>query len=163
MNESKEQRIEDSYEVVVIGAGNGGLAATAFLAKQGIKVLCLEQHNLPGGVATSFIRGRFEFETSLHELASFGPESNKGSIRRMFEDKLKIDTKFVQVPEAFRLITTDPGEEMDVNMPFGVENFVDTIEKEVPGSKKSVENFFKVAEEIGEAFAYIGNMKGRPD
>ena len=163
MNESKEQRIEDSYEVVVIGAGNGGLAATAFLAKQGVKVLCLEQHNLPGGVATSFVRGRFEFETSLHELASFGPESNKGSIRRMFEDKLKIDTKFVQVPEAFRLITTDPGEEMDVNMPFGVENFVDTIEKEVPGSKKSVENFFKVAEEIGEAFAYIGNMKGRPD
>ena len=49
MSESKKQRIEDSYDVVVIGAGNGGLAATAFLAKQGIKVLCLEQHNLPGG------------------------------------------------------------------------------------------------------------------
>ena len=114
MNESKEQRIEDSYEVVVIGAGNGGLAATAFLAKKGIKVLCLEQHNLPGGVASSFVRGRFEFETSLHELASYGPPSNKGSIRRFFEDKIKIDTEFVQVPEAFRLITTDPEDKMDV-------------------------------------------------
>ena len=163
MSKSKEQRIEDSYEAVVIGAGNGGLSATAYLAKQGIKVLCLEQHNLPGGVATSFVRGRFEFETSLHELASYGPQSNKGSIRRMFEDKLKIDTKFVQVPEAFRLILTDPGEEMDIKMPFGVENFIDSIEREVPGSRESVEKYFKVANEIGEAFSYIGKMNGKPD
>lgn len=163
MSENKDQRIEDSYDVVVIGAGNGGLAATAFLTQNGMKVLCLEQHNLPGGVATSFVRGRFEFETSLHEMASYGPESNKGSIRRFFEDKLRIDTKFVQVPEAFRLITTDPGEKMDVSMPFGVENFIDTIEKEVPGSKESVENFFKVAREIDGAFTYFGQTRGNPD
>ena len=163
MSENKEQRIEDSYDVVVVGAGNGGLSATVFLAQQGVKVLCLEQHNLPGGVATSFVRGRFEFETSLHELASYGPQSNKGSIRRFFEDSLKIDTKFVQVPEAFRLILTDPGEEMDISMPFGVENFIDTIENEVPGSKESVENFFKVAKEIDGAFSYFGKTKGNPD
>ncbi|MHA1487240.1 MAG: FAD-dependent monooxygenase, partial [Promethearchaeota archaeon] len=47
MSKSKEQRIEDSYDVVVIGAGNGGLSSTAFLAQKGVKVLCLEQHNLP--------------------------------------------------------------------------------------------------------------------
>ena len=163
MNESKGQRIEDSYDVVVIGAGNGGLSATAFLAQRGVNVLCLEQHNLPGGVATSFVRGRFEFETSLHELASYGPQSNKGSIRTMFEDKLKLDTEFVQVPEAYRLILTAPGEELDVSMPFGVENFIDTIEKEVPGSKESVEKFFKVAKEIRDAFSYIRKMKGKPD
>jgi prolycopene isomerase len=155
--------IEDSYDVVVVGAGNGGLTATAILAQNGVKVLCLEQHNLPGGVASSFVRGRFEFETSLHEMASFGPQSQKGSIRRLFEDKLKLDTKFVMVPEAFRLITTDPEEKMDVSMPFGVENFVDTIEKEVPGSRKSVENFFKIAEEIDAAFAYFGKTRGNPD
>ena len=163
MSESREQRIEDSYDVVVIGAGNGGLAATVLLAQKGVKVLCLEQHNLPGGVATSFVRGRFEFETSLHEMASYGPESRKGSIRRMFEDNLKLDTKFVQVPEAFRLITTDPGEEMDISMPFGVQNFIDTIEKEVPGSKDSIENFFKVAREIDDAFKYFAKTKGNPD
>jgi len=163
MSESKEQRIEASYDVVVIGAGNGGLSSTAFLAQKGVKVLCLEQHNLPGGVATSFVRGRFEFETSLHELASYGPQSNKGSIRTMFEDKLKLDAEFVQVPEAFRLILTKPGEEMDISMPFGVDNFINTIEKEVPGSKESVEKFFKVAKEIRDAFSYIGKSKGKPD
>ena len=165
MTENNKQKIEieDSYDVVVIGAGNGGLTATATLAQNGLKVLCLEQHNLPGGVASSFVRGRFEFETSLHELASYGPPSKKGSIRRLLEDKLKTDTNFVQVPEAFRLITTDPEEKMDVFMQFGVENFIDTIEKEVPGSRKSVEDFFKIAKEIEAAFAYFGKTKGNPD
>ncbi|MFX1287817.1 MAG: phytoene desaturase family protein [Promethearchaeota archaeon] len=163
MSESKEQRIEDSYDVVVIGAGNGGLSATVYLAMNGLKVLCLEQHNLPGGVASSFVRGRFEFETSLHALEGYGPPSNKGSVRRLFEDRLKLDTKFVQIPEAFRLISTDPGEEMDVSIPFGVENFIDAIEREVPGSRQSVENFFKLAKEVDDAFGYFGKTRGNPD
>jgi phytoene dehydrogenase-like protein len=62
-----------SYECVVIGAGNGGLGAAAHLAATGVKALLLEQHNLPGGFASSFVRGRFEFETAMHLIADVGP------------------------------------------------------------------------------------------
>ena len=60
------------YDAIVVGAGNGGLSTACTLAKAGKKVLLIEQHNLPGGVASSFRRGRFEFETALHELAAIG-------------------------------------------------------------------------------------------
>ena len=60
------------YDVIVIGAGNGGLTAAAGLAKNGHKTLLLERHNVPGGCATSFIRGRFEFEVALHQLSGMG-------------------------------------------------------------------------------------------
>ena len=60
------------YDVIIIGAGNGGLAAAATCAKAGLSTLLLERHNIPGGSASSFVRGRFEFEPSLHELAGIG-------------------------------------------------------------------------------------------
>ena len=56
------------YDAIVIGAGNGGISAAVALAQKGLKPLVLERHNLPGGMATSFVRGRFEFDASIHCL-----------------------------------------------------------------------------------------------
>jgi len=133
-----------AYDAIVIGAGNGGLVAAARVAMKGAKVLLLEQHNLPGGFASSFVRGRFEFETSLHELYDYSTPENKGGIRILFEDRLNIDADFVPVPEAYRLIVTNPDEKMDVVLPFGVEDFIQAVEKEVPGSEDSVRKFFQL-------------------
>jgi phytoene dehydrogenase-like protein len=157
------QKVVESFDVVVIGAGNGGLTAATDLARHGIKVLLVEQHNLPGGFATSFVRGRFEFETSLHELNSWGPDDNKGGIRNLLEGKYGLDAEFIPVPEAYRLITTRKGEEIDIALPFGIENFINSIEKAVPGSKEGLKKFFEIAEECSAAFDYIGKMKGKPD
>jgi phytoene dehydrogenase-like protein len=154
MNEQENEH----YKVIIIGAGNGGLVAAARLALAGIKVLLIEQHNLPGGFASSFVRGRFEFETSLHEMADFGSVSNPGAIRFLF-NKLGVDAEFLEVPEAYRIISKD----LDVIMPFGIENFLNEIEKQVPGCRESVENFFKLGEDISAAFAYIGKSRGNPD
>lgn len=77
--------MRNDYDVIVIGAGNGGLAAAAFTTKNGLKTLIVDKHNIPGGSATSFVRGRFEFETSLHELAAVGTDDNPGQIRKLFD------------------------------------------------------------------------------
>lgn len=39
------------YDVLVIGAGHNGLAATALLARRGLRVLCLEKNAYAGGMA----------------------------------------------------------------------------------------------------------------
>jgi len=162
-NESINKEVSETYDCVVVGAGNGGLIAAAQVAMKGAKVLLLEQHNLPGGFASSFVRGRFEFETSLHELYDYGPLSNKGGIRVLFEDRLNLESEFIRVPEAYRLILTDPGEDINIVLPFGIEEYLDTIEKEVPGSRESVKKFFDLAKEIDDATTYIGKTKGNPE
>ncbi len=54
-------------DAVVIGAGLGGLSAAAAFARQGFKVVVLEQHSVPGGYASAFTRpGGFTFDVSLH-------------------------------------------------------------------------------------------------
>ncbi len=58
---------EDKYDVVVIGSGLGGLTAANILARDGMKVLLLEQHYKLGGLATWFKRpGGHIFDISLH-------------------------------------------------------------------------------------------------
>ncbi|HXK21717.1 MAG TPA: NAD(P)/FAD-dependent oxidoreductase [Myxococcota bacterium] len=39
------------YDAIVVGAGHNGLAATALLAKRGLRVLCLEKNGYAGGMA----------------------------------------------------------------------------------------------------------------
>ena len=126
-----------AYDVVVLGAGNGGLVAAIRVLQAGYSCLLLEKHNLPGGFATSFKRGRFEFEASLHELNDFGSAEEPGDIRTLFrslgvEDKID----WVRIPEAYHLITTD--KKYDCVMPFGIQAFIDKMEEYCPGSRKSM-------------------------
>ena len=74
------------YDAVVIGAGNGGLTGALTLAKAGRKVLLLERHNVPGGCATSFVRGRFEFEVALHQLSGMGSAERPGPLRAILNE-----------------------------------------------------------------------------
>ncbi|MDY7027440.1 MAG: FAD-dependent oxidoreductase, partial [Spirochaetota bacterium] len=105
------------YDIVVLGAGLGGLCAAFEASKKGAKVLLLEQHNLPGGFATSFVRGRFEFEPSLHEMPDVSSLEEASEVVRYLKDEAGLDIEFTSIPDAYRVILTE--KKVDVRMPFG--------------------------------------------
>lgn len=89
--------------VVVIGGGLGGLAAAACLARRGFPVTLVEQHIKPGGYATTFQRGPFDFDVSLHQTSSA-----EGGLRATLEATgilEKVET--VEIPELVRIIAPD--------------------------------------------------------
>jgi len=47
---------EETVDVVVVGAGIGGLSCGGLTSKYGLKTICVEAHDTPGGVAHSFSR-----------------------------------------------------------------------------------------------------------
>ncbi len=146
-----------NYDIIVIGAGCGGLSAAVCAAKEGKKTLLLEKHNSPGGFASSFVRGRFEFDVSLHQLCGFSKNAGLGETRQLF-DYMGISNKikWTDIPQAFRLITkSKDGSPIDVTMPFGVEAFINKMEEYVPGSKPSMEKLFKLADEIEASSSYF--------
>jgi phytoene dehydrogenase-like protein len=67
------------YDIIIVGAGLGGLTAGAKLTREGKKVLVIEQHSKPGGCATTFRRGDFTMEVGLSGFRNFIVLSMAGS------------------------------------------------------------------------------------
>ena len=53
----------NKYDVVIVGSGIGGLCCGSILTLSGKKVLICEAHTQPGGVAHSFKRKGYTFES----------------------------------------------------------------------------------------------------
>ena len=78
---------KDHYQVVIMGGGLAGMACALRLQKWGIKdILILEKHNLPGGLATDFVRDEFEIEATLHEMMSIGDENDQLKVGAFFDE-----------------------------------------------------------------------------
>ncbi|MCW5200271.1 NAD(P)/FAD-dependent oxidoreductase [Desulfobulbus sp. F4] len=59
-------QVQNSYDIIVIGSGLGGMTCANRLAQCGHSVLLLEQHIHLGGLAAWFKRGGHIFDVSLH-------------------------------------------------------------------------------------------------
>jgi all-trans-retinol 13,14-reductase len=124
------------YDIIIIGAGLGGLTAGAKLAKEGRKVLVIEQHNRPGGCATTFQRGDFTLEVGLHEMD--GP-SSRDMKTRIFND-LDVFNKveFIKVPEFYRFIN----DRYDVTIPHEPEIAISRLSEHFPDETAGIRSYF---------------------
>ncbi len=62
---------QEIFDLVVIGAGIGGLTAAAMVARQKKRVLVLEANYLPGGCCSSYPRKGYIFESGATTLMGF--------------------------------------------------------------------------------------------
>lgn len=62
---------DSGYDVVVVGAGFGGLATALELARRGARVALCESLNYPGGCASTFKRGGYAFEAGATLFSGF--------------------------------------------------------------------------------------------
>jgi len=124
------------YDIVIIGGGLGGLTAGAKLAKEGKKVLLVEQHSQPGGCATTFKRGDFILEVGLHEMDGPSPRDMK---TRIFNDlDVFKNVEFVKVPEFYRFIN----ERYSVTVPHEPEKAIETLSELFPGEASGIKAYF---------------------
>lgn len=146
----------EKYDAVVIGAGNGGLTASAGLARKGLNVLLLERHNIPGGCATSFCRGRFEFEVALHQLSGMGTPEKPGPLRMSLASLGVLDDlEFVEMSDLFSVWMPDG---FRLALKADKTRVISVLEEKFPHQKEAINRFFdlvyKYANEMLAAFFF---------
>lgn len=146
----------NDYDVIVVGAGNGGLSTAALTAKNGLRTLVVERQILPGGAASSIVRGRFEFETALHELGGIGTVDNPGGIRQIF-DSVGADIDWhCYMDETFRLIVPEEG--IDAFLPCGIEPFCQKMVELVPDCGEAMKKFIDLGLEASGAILMTNDL-----
>ncbi|HAK59113.1 MAG TPA: hypothetical protein DCO77_01850, partial [Nitrospiraceae bacterium] len=151
-----QTRQSGKYDVVVVGSGIGGLSAAALLAKQGKRVLVIEQHDKPGGFCTSWERFvqlngkklRFIFEAGVHDIANFGGYSNTSDILRSLDVADRIEWRRVDheyILPGFRL-----------KVPRELADYVGILCEQFPKESTGLLSFFK---EVRACFEEIYSLK----
>ncbi|MBQ3951043.1 MAG: NAD(P)/FAD-dependent oxidoreductase, partial [Oscillospiraceae bacterium] len=98
-------------------------------------ILILEKHNLPGGLATDFVRNGFEIEATLHEMMSIGTKDNRLKVGKFFDD-MGVDIDWLHVPECYRVVLPNSG--IDATLHEGYETVAREIDAKVPGTYDKV-------------------------
>lgn len=81
----------DDFDVLVIGAGFGGLGAALSLVDQGARVVVCESLRYPGGCASTFSRAGYRFESGATLFSGFDEKQLFGRWIREHGLKVEID------------------------------------------------------------------------
>lgn len=125
---------KDRYPIIVVGSGLGGLTCAAYLSKVGFPVTVMEKHHVPGGYATSFERGDFTFEVSLHAMAA----SNNATHKICQELGLFEKIELVSLEKSHRLISRG----RDMILPDrNPDAYIELLSELYPSEKGGIRNF----------------------
>src|SRR5580658_10065803 len=102
---------QNGRKIVIIGGGIAGLCAAVYALKCGYEVEVLEMHDMAGGLATSWRRGAYTFETCLHWLVGSKPGAD---FHAQWQQVCDIDKLTFIDPEEFVRIETESGDSLTV-------------------------------------------------
>ncbi len=156
---------QEAYDVVVIGAGLGGLSVAALLSKAGKSVLLVERHDRPGGYAHSFKRQHFHFDSGVHLVSGCGSQGYRnGSTLNKISRAVGIEpqTVFQLLPSYARVVFP----EFEFRLHSGETGFVDGLCERFPQEADNLLALLRLcrvlAEEAMLAEEILENAKSAP-
>ena len=145
---------QSTYDVVIIGAGIGGLICAGQLARAGIKVLLIEQHYMVGGYCSTFRRGPFTFDAATHFYPLLG---NPMTITGAVLGKLGSRTRWVKMDPVDHFHFPD-GSSFSVSADF--DEYIDALKATFPHEADALDRFFATVRE-GYLYGLLYYFRGR--
>ena len=102
---------QNGKKIVIVGGGIAGLCTAVYALKCGYQVEVLEMHDMAGGLAMSWRRGRYTFETCLHWPVGSSPG---GEHHAQWQEIFDIDRLTFINPVEFVRLESASGESLTI-------------------------------------------------
>ncbi len=133
---------QNSYDVIVVGGGIGGVTAGAMLANAGLGVLVVEAADRPGGLVRPFMSGGLQWDPAVHLML------DPPHWGRLFDSLGVADqVEFTIPPVLWRVVVDD----LDLATPFGREPCIEAHVEMFPRSADGVRRFLTLCADMHEA------------
>jgi prolycopene isomerase len=136
-------------DVIIIGAGVGGLTCGCLLAQRGLNVLMVEKNQKVGGCCTSFQRNGFTFDLSVQ---SIGECQEGGRIWNLL--------KRLDLLDQFRFIPLEPAREYHfpdrhIIQSSSLDTHIETLSRTFPGEEKNIRAIYEILKNIFNELSQI--------
>lgn len=103
---------QNGRRIVIVGGGIAGLCAAVYAQRSGYQAEVLEMHTMTGGLAMSWHRHGYTFETCLHWLVGSKPGSD---FNRMWREVCDIDQLQFMDPVEFVRMEDEHGQSLPIS------------------------------------------------
>ena len=141
-----------TYDVVVIGSGIGGLVTATQLAAKGAKVLVLERYIIPGGSGGYFKRGEYRFDVGASMIFGFG---DRGTTNLLTRALAAVDMKIETYADPVQIHYHLP-DNLDLRVHRDYEKFLRELIAIFPHEEEGIRAFYG---KCWEVFNYLNSME----
>ncbi len=149
------------YDVVIVGAGLGGLLCAVMLAKEGMHVAVIEQNKQIGGCLQTFSFDKKAFDSCVHYIGGL----DEGQTQRRIFDYVGITASL-----PFKKLDTDCFDEIvfgDSPATYahaqGFDNFKEQLLRSFPAAAKELDNYIALLKRVGDSFPLFKLRQGSAD
>ena len=144
------------FDTIIIGSGAGGLSAAICLAKEGQKVLVLEQHDVPGGWCHSFYLKGHRYTPGVHYIGLLDEGDSTSDLYRGLG--IANDLVFFRMnPKGYDHCWL--GDEK-IDLPADYDELVHSLSERFPHEKKNIVKYLDIVHKVSRQIQIMPTIKG---
>ncbi|NTW51828.1 MAG: FAD-dependent oxidoreductase [Chlorobiaceae bacterium] len=137
----------ETVDVIVIGAGIGGLTAAALLQERGLSTIVYEKNSFPGGSCSSFSKGGYRFDAGASVFYGFCDEDARGTLNLHARIFRKLGIPVLTIPDPVQIHYHMPAG-FDVPVHYDRNRFLECLYGRFPHEREGIRRFYDELESV---------------